>query len=177
MPTGPTSTFAEALGALGSDAAIARDDVRRWIDSSDLLTWSVVYELTESAWSRIQPEIPADEHVEFMRRYLLRCIEENPAPGEYLHGGYEAAWELATALKEWRKRGGRIAGTVRKVALDLEKIFRRGDAATQNRVHCGVMEHAFEDPAVRPYFVDWERDADLREAYKLAVEWGSAHES
>lgn len=170
------STFAEALSALSSDTPIARADVQRWIDSGDLLTWSGVYQLVEQAWARIQPPMTAEEHVDFMRRYLLRCIEENPSPGDHLHGGYEAAWELAAALKRWRLRGGRIASTVRGVAIDLEKIYRRGDPATQNRVLCGVMEHAFEDPAVRPYFVDWERDPELREAYKLAVEWGAAHE-
>jgi hypothetical protein len=169
--------YAEALSALSSGGTVARDDVRRWIDSGDLLAWSVVYALAESGWERIQPEIAAAEHAEFMRRYLLRCIEENPTPGEHLHGGYEAAWELAAALKQWHRRGGRIARTVRGVALDLEKIYRRGEPATQNRILCGVMEHAFEDPALRPYFVDWERDADLREAYRMAVEWGSTHES
>jgi hypothetical protein len=162
--------YAEALSALSSGGAVARDDVRRWIDSGDLLTWSVVYALSERA------ELPADEQAEFTRRYLLRCIEENPPPGEHLHGGYEAAWELASVLKQWRRSGGRIAATVRGVALDLEKIYRRGEPATQNRILCGVMEHAFEDPALRPYFVDWERDPDLRDAYKLAVEWGTAHE-
>jgi hypothetical protein len=165
--------YAEALSALSSGGTVARDDVRRWIDSGDLLTWSVVYALDPE---HIQPEMSREEHAEFTRRYLLRCIEENPSPGEHLHGGYEAAWELAAVLKQWRRRGGRIAATIRGVALDLEKIYRRGEPATQNRVLCGVMEHAFEDPALRPYFVDWERDADLRDAYKLAVEWGSTHE-
>ena len=170
------AAYAEALSALSSGDLVARDDVRRWIDSGDLLTWSVVYALAETAWSRIQPAISADEHADFMRRYLLRCIEENPAPGEQVHGGYEAAWELAAVLKLWRRRGGRIAAIVRGVALDLEKIYRRGEPATQNRTLCGVMEHAFEDPAIRPYFANWDRDADLRDAYKLAVEWGSTHE-
>ncbi|HYC60131.1 MAG TPA: hypothetical protein VEK79_11260 [Thermoanaerobaculia bacterium] len=170
------SSYADALSALRSGGNVARDDVRKWIDSGDLLTWSVVYALAETGWARIQPEIPGDEHTDFMRRYLLRCIEENPPSGDYLHGGYEAAWELAATLKHWRLLGGRIAATVRGVALDLEKIYRRGEPATQNRILCGVMEHAFEDPAIRPYFVDWERDPDLRDAYKLALEWGAAHE-
>jgi hypothetical protein len=168
--------YAEALSALSSGGTVARDDVRRWIDSGDLLTWSVVYALAATAWARIEPELSAEEHLEFMRRYLLRCIEENPPSGEHLHGGFEAAWELAATLKHWRRSGGRMANMIRGVALDLEKIYRRGEPATQNRIQCGVMEHAFEDPAIRPYFVDWERDADLRDAYKLAVEWGSAHE-
>lgn len=169
-------SYAEVVRHLEASDPIPRDDVRRWIDEGELLTWSAVYALTEKAWSRIQPEIPASEQLDFMRRYLLRCIEENPAPGDYLHGGYEAAWELASVLKQWRRRGGRIAKTLRGVALDLEKIYRRGDAATRNRVLCGVLEHAFEDPALRPYFVDWDRDEDLREAHKLALEWGAAHE-
>ncbi len=111
-----------------------------------------------------------------MRRYLLRCIEENPTSGDYLHGGSEAAWELAGCLKQWRAKGGKAANALRGIALDLEKIYRRGDDATRNRVLCGVLEHAFEDPALRPYFADWDRDADLREAYRLATEWGTAHQ-
>ena len=168
--------YAEALSALSSGDTVAREDVRRWIDSGDLLTWSVVYALADSGGSRIAPELTPEEHSEFVRRYLLRCIEENPAPGEHLHGGYEAAWELAAMLRHWRRLGGRPAANIRGIALDLEKIYRRGEPATQNRILCGVLEHAFEDPALRPYFVDWERDADLRDAYKLALEWGSAHE-
>lgn len=169
-------SYAEALAALQGDGAIARDDVRRWIDSGDLLTWSVVYTLTDSAWSRIAPEIPAEEQVDFMRRYLLRCIDENPTPGDYLHGGYEAAWDLAACLKLWRSLGGRSAAALRGVAIDLEKLYRRADVATQNRIICGVLEHAFEDPAIRPFFASWDRDCDLREAHKLALEWGASHE-
>jgi hypothetical protein len=171
------SPYAEVVQLLNGDGAIARDDVRRWIDSGDLLTWSAVYELTRKEWSRITPEIPAEEQIGFMRRYLMRCIEENPTPGDYLHGGYEAAWELATSLKHWRRlEGKRLASLIRGIAIDLEKAYRRGDAATQNRILCGVLEHAFEDPALRQYFNSWERDAELREIYRLALEWGAAHE-
>ncbi|HUP59191.1 MAG TPA: hypothetical protein VNA69_02100 [Thermoanaerobaculia bacterium] len=169
-------SYADVVRHLNSGEAIPRDDVRRWIDEGELLTWSAVYALAEHAAARIQPELSSDEQIDFMRRYLLRCIEENPAPGDYLHGGYQAAWELAGALKQWRRRGGKAAKTLRGIARDLEKIYRRGDAATKNRILCGVLEHAFEDAALRPYFADWDRDEDLREAYKLALEWGAAHE-
>lgn len=164
------TSYAEVLRQLSSGERIARDDVRRWIDSGDLLTWSAVYALIEKT------DVPLEEQFDFMRRYLLRCIEENPTPGDYLHGGYQAAWELAGQLRQWRTKGGRAANALRGIALDLEKIYRRGDDATRNRILCGVLEHAFEDPALRPYFVDWDRDCDLREAYRLALEWGSAHE-
>jgi len=169
-------SYADVLRLLQSDEPIARDDVRRWIDSGDLLTWSAVFTLTEEAWARIQPEIPIEEQVDFMRRYLLRCIDENPTPGEHLHGGYEAAWELAGCMKHWRRLGGRAATAVRGIAVELEKLYRRTDPATRNRILCGVLEHVFEDPALRPYFTNWDRDAELREVYKLAMEWGAAHE-
>jgi hypothetical protein len=170
------STYAEVLAALASEGAVARDDVRRWIDSADLLTWSALYSLFDSAAARITPELPQQDQVELSRRYLLRCLEENPTPGEHLHGGYEAAWELAAALRRWRRMGGRAAAAIRGVAIDLERLFRRGDPAVKSRILCGVMEHAFEDPALRRYFAQWERDQELREIYKLATEWGAAHE-
>jgi len=159
------STYAEAVRYLDSGEAVSRDDVRRWIDSGDLLTWGAVYALTRS-----HPDLLGDDQIDFVRRYLLRCIEENPPGGDYLHGGYEAAWELAACLKEWRGK------SPRGIAVDLDKLYRRGDDATRNRILCGVLEHAFEDPAVRPFFASWERDEELREAYRLALEWGAAHE-
>jgi hypothetical protein len=167
--------YAEVLRHLNGDQPIAREELRRWIESGDPLTWSAVYALTETSWARIRPEPAPEEQVEFVRRYLLRCIEENPAPGDYLHGGYEAAWELAARLTAWRRRGGRAASAVRDVAADLGRLYADGDAAMRNRILCGVLEHAFEDPKVRPYFAKWDRDDKLREAYKLAADWGSAH--
>lgn len=166
-------SYAEVVRLLSEDGAVAPEDVRRWIDSGDLLTWSAVYALLE----RPSTQFPVEEAADFMRRYLIRCIEENPAPGDHLHGGYEAAWDLAALLKEWRRRGGRVAATVRGIALELEKLYRRGDPATKNRVLCGVLEHAFEDAALRPYFSNWDRDEELREAYDLAMDWGESHES
>jgi hypothetical protein len=38
------------------------------------------------------------------------------------------------------------------------------------------MEHAFEDPGLRVYFANWERDPELREVYNTALEWGATHE-
>lgn len=164
--------YADVLRVLSGDEPVSHEDIRKWIDSGDLLTWSAVYALLEVP----STQFPPDEAADFVRRYLIRCIEENPSPGDYIHGGYEAAWELAAALKEWRRRGGRVAGSIRSIAVELEKLYRRGDPPTRNRVLCGVLEHAFEDAALRPYFANWDRDAELREAYNLAMDWGAAHE-
>ena len=158
--------YAEALRYLQEGEPVAAEDLQRWIDSGDLLTWSAVFALLE----RPSTAYPAGDAADFMRRYLLRCVEENPPSGDYLHGGYEAAWELAGLLKKWGSR------SIRGIVVDLERLYRRGDPATKNRVLCGVLEHAFEDPSLRKSFASWERDEELRDAYRLAVEWGESHE-
>jgi hypothetical protein len=79
-------------------------------------------------------------------------------------------------MKHWRTLGGKATAYVRGISLELEKMYRRAEPATQNRVLCGVLEHAFEDPVLRPFFANWDRDTELRDAYKLALEWGAAHE-
>ncbi|HVR39961.1 MAG TPA: hypothetical protein VMU84_12765 [Thermoanaerobaculia bacterium] len=169
------SDYPDILALLDSKASVARDDVRRWIDAGELQTWSALYALLDRAHDRIDPQQPEGEAIEFMRRYLIRCIEENPRPGEHLLGGYQAAWALAAKLKVWR-RGQKSVDILRGIAIELERIYRRGDSTTKNRILCGVMEHAFEDPALRPYFSGWDRDEDLKEAHKLALDWGVTHE-
>jgi hypothetical protein len=165
--------YADVLRHLTTGEPAPREEMRRWIESGDLLTWSALFALfTETRAT----QLPTDEAADFMRRYLLRCIEENPTPGDYLHGGYEAAWELAALLKLWRKRGGSLAASIRGIAIELEKLYRRGDAATKNRVLCGVLEHALEDKSLRRYFKSWDRDPELKEAYTLALDWGASHE-
>lgn len=164
------------LALLESEEPVARDDVRRWMESHELDVLAAVYELTRSAWDRIQPEPESVETADFMRRYLLRCIDEDPRPDDYLHGGYEAAWELAGLLKQWRTLGSAAKDILRRSAADLMTLYRRTDETTRNRILCGVLEHAFEEPELRPYFSSWQRDPDLREAYKLALDWGTTHE-
>ena len=93
-------SYADALRLLASDEPIARDDVRRWIESGDLLTWSVVYTLTGKAWSRIQPDIPLEEQIDFMRRYLLRCIDEQIKRPNTHRSRCRAA-----VPKRWRREG------------------------------------------------------------------------
>ena len=170
------SEAAQILALLGTGEPIARDDVRRWTESQELEVLGAVYELTRNAWDRIQPELEAVEFTNFMRRYLIRCIDEDPRPGDHVHGGYEAAWELAGLLKHWRTLGKESKEILRRAAADLTVLYRRTDETTRNRILCGVLEHAFEEPELRPYFASWQRDPDLREAYKLALDWGSTHE-
>lgn len=170
------ATYAEAVAALESGGPVSRQDVRRWIASADLLTWSAVYALIETASSRIEPELPVEECADLVRRYLVRCIVENPLPGEMLHGGWQAAWLLAAHMKAWRRRGGTAGAAVEALRSELEQMYRRDDPALRSRILCGLLEHAFEEPSLRASFAHWDRDCELRDAYRLAMEWGRSKE-
>src|SRR6185295_19734332 len=82
----------------GSDA-IRKEDVLEWMHEADLLTKAAVYQLTDRAWSRIQPEISRAEQCDFMAAYLLECLAGNVQNDAYIHSGFEAAWEIAAWLK------------------------------------------------------------------------------
>lgn len=169
-------TDAERIHALcATEETISRDDVRKWMASDDLETLAAVYQLTEVAFARIQPELDFAETTAHVRRYLLRCIDENPPADDYVHAGFEAAWQLAACLKLWCKLDG-AAPVLRAASAELKALYRRADETAKNRILCGVLEHALEDPDLRPHFGDWQRARDLREAHKLATEWGVAHE-
>ena len=162
------------VALLASEETVARDRVRSWMASDDLETLAATYALLDEAGRRIEPELSPEETTDMMRRYLLRCIEVNPPAGEYVHGGFEAAWALAACLKHWRVRA---EPAVRPTADALRSLYMRTDQTTRNRILCGVLEHALEDPALRPYFATtWQRSRELREAHQLALEWGTAHE-
>lgn len=165
----------QIVALLASEETIGRDRIRTWMAADDLRTLGAAYALCRSAAARIEPPLPLDEISAMTRRYLLRCIEENPSPSEHVHGGFQAGWELAARMKEWRRSGG-AETALASTADALRALYRRADDTTRNRILCSVLEHAFEDPALRPHFVTWQRSRELREAHQLALEWGSAHE-
>ena len=166
----------EVLQALRSNSLISRSDVGRWMADSDLETRALVYELTDKGWSRISPEPSMAEQCSFMSAYLLECIEVNESDQEYVHSGFEAAWELAAWLKHLAAMEDTekvITGVVR----DLEKLYRLSDAKSRNRIETGAVEHILEDSRLRKFFSHWKDDPELRSAYELCLEWGKAHES
>jgi hypothetical protein len=149
--------------------------VIEWIRSGDLETWAVLYVLTDKAYSRIQPELGMHDTCTLIEDYLVKCLIENPEPGDWIHSGYEAAWDLAGWLKHLESLGPRADRFIREVAARVEAAFREGDAETKERIINGFLEHTFEKPSLRNFFASWAGEPVLAEAYVLAAEWGDAH--
>jgi hypothetical protein len=142
----------------------------------DLRTRGAVYHLTAQAWERIVPELSMSEQCSFMAGYLFDCLILNPKSEDYVYGGFEAAWELASWLKhlEGREGGGIV---ITQVARRLTEAYLASDETTRNRIETGAVEHILESKPLRKYFESWASDPVLGKAYELCLEWGQAHES
>ena len=152
-------------------------EVRGWIaDESDLEVWSAVYDLLGPGWELIRPEQDMDETCGFMTRYLLRCVHENVQNDDGdVPTGYEAAHDLANCLKHWAAKLPETRDVLSDAASKITDAYRAGDDAERDRLLTGMLEHALESAAVRPYFERWKADALLGEPWQLAMEWAVAH--
>jgi hypothetical protein len=82
------------------------DEVGAWMSvEDDAKLAAIVYYLLQDHSDRLRPQIDWVDVYPFVLRYLIRCICENEtSDSDYVHSGYEAAWELAACLKQWAKR-------------------------------------------------------------------------
>ena len=160
--------------ALESDEPVPREDYLRWVQDGDLSSQARAYELSASAWGRIEPEPSMEEQCSFMARYFLSCIEHHLQSDEYVLNGFEGG----RALAAWLKHLQRVAGTesvVKDVARDMGELYKRLDEEGRNRLETGALEHILETPALRAYFNFWQDDSTLRVALESALAWGLAH--
>ena len=166
---------AEVETAISEAGTIAKSDYVRWSRQGDLATRARVYALAASHWSRIQPAPQMAEHCAFMADYLVECLLMNPPGDDFVHGGFEAGYEIAAWLKHLANDADGKA-VVADVARRLATAYKTSDAKTRNRIETGALEHALEAPKVRPFFSFWASDPVLMEAYGPARRWGLAHE-
>jgi len=163
------------IDALHESTEIARATVQVWMSATDLRIRAETYVLTGKAWDRITPELSGEQQCTFTAGYLLDCVERDVRDDDYIHNGFEAAWELARWIKHVVNIPG-IERFVTSVVSRLEELFTAGDEKLRNRIAVGVLEHALESPELRPYFAHWSKAPGLAEDYRMALEWGVAHE-
>jgi len=128
---------------------ISRSQYDRWI-LGDLSTRARVYALTSSHWSRIRPEPTGAQHCRFMADYLIECLIRDPEGDDFVHGGFEAAREIAAWLKHLAKTGAGSA-VVAEVAGRLAIEYKAADAITRNRIETGALEHALNREWFGPF--------------------------
>ena len=123
----------EALEALHSSQPIPHQQVIDWIGSGDLETWGVLYVLTDKAYSRIKPELGMHDTCSFIENYLVKCLIENPEASDWIHSGYEAAWDLAGWLKHLEGLGPEAVRFIRNTSRGSVSRGRLRDERTNHQ--------------------------------------------
>lgn len=150
-------------------------EVRRWIaDESDLELWAAIYEVLGRGFYQVTPEPGMEETCEFMTRYLLRCVHED-ITNDDVPSGYEAAYQLAASLKHWATKLPTTRPVLAGAVARITEAYRQANESQRDRLLNGTLEHALESPLVREYFRSWERDPELSEPWRLAMEWAIVH--
>src|SRR5258706_9605171 len=90
----------EVEGAISGTGTIPRTEYERWT-RGDLRTRARVYALAASHWSRIHPEPSIADHCRFMADYLIECLIRDPEDDDFVHGGFDAAHQIAAWLNSW----------------------------------------------------------------------------
>jgi hypothetical protein len=159
--------------ALESGDPIPRQLVRQWIDADSIAVDTLLYELIQDAWDRIQPTLESDETCLFIQRYLLRCIRDNPDRNVAL-----TRFEAAADLEVWFDHLGAQEDThtiAERVATAVTDLFLDGDAPIQGAIETGFLKHVLEQRSLRSFFAHWAHDERLKDAWRDASAWGDAH--
>jgi hypothetical protein len=167
--------FADIDAALLDDAPIPRERILCWIEAAkDLSTLAKLYRLTDEGYYRIQPDLGRDASCALIQRYLLQCIREGVSDDDEIQGRYEAAQSLHVwfcHLLEMKD----TSAVLTAAAGAITELFLASEEDVRTAIEAGFLEHVLETAALRPYFEHWSRDANLREAWERALEWGKAH--
>ncbi|HKW61596.1 MAG TPA: hypothetical protein VJN89_03540 [Candidatus Acidoferrum sp.] len=160
--------------ALHSNNSINRESVRNWIrEASDVETLALLYRLTDDAWSRITPCLEGEETCGLIRRYLVRCILENPdeniaLPRQEAAGELEVWFDHLSAKKDTQKM-------LKDVVAAVTELFLNGDDEIRSAIETGFLEHVLEQDSLRPWFSHWAEDERLSKTWQRALAWGQAH--
>ncbi len=149
-----------------------RAEIDSYTATNDLELWSAVYCAITETHCRIHPVPAVTERWSFILKYLMRCIREDPS-SDYVHSGYEAADHLACWLKSCASDLPGNGSAIELAERELAAAWTAGDQAVRDRLVNGVLEHALEKAAVRPFFAHWEKDPSLKGAWKLAMSWAT----
>lgn len=149
---------------------LSLDEVKIWMQSSDIQVLGFVYAMIHDHRFRIEPPLPVLDYVAWAKHYYERCLLENPE-GKWANSAYSAGWDLVGFFFSlWDDES-----VSRKLLLDLKKwlakLYTTADEGLRLCIVNATLEHLFERKDIRKYFSDWQQDPVLAPAYKEACLW------
>jgi hypothetical protein len=149
---------------------VACSDVQRWMASTDIEILGFTYALLSDRRIRIEPSVPLDDYVRFVKLYYERCFRENP-DGEWSDSSHSAGMGFVNLFAHlWRDMS-----VPRSVLDDLKvwlgRLYKEGDPDIRICIVQATLEHLFEQEQLREFFSDWKDDKILAVAHEEASEW------
>jgi len=148
------------------EAAIPKHKVVLWMRSEDIQVLGAVFKLlhTRRCYSRIDPPLEFTDYHRFHLLYYEECIVHEP-DGDWADSRYLAAHSLVNWFKGLWLDQSVDRECLRELKRVLEKLYRVGNEDIKTCVVVGVLEHLFEEKAIKRFFTDWAFADDLRAAY------------
>jgi hypothetical protein len=151
---------------------VRKADIVRWENSTDMEVLGLLYRYLANAqyFERIEPRMTRDEFASLARKYLGRCLSQDPQ-GVHSHNRYEAGWEIAALFSGLWREGESSRQECGRLKNWLAEIIKSGDGDIQLCLVNATLEHLFEDQKIARYFDDWKADHALARAYSEAMHW------
>ncbi|WDI42601.1 hypothetical protein [Bremerella sp. P1] len=143
---------------LVTDGTIPGGEVEEALRSDDLVVLGVLWQMVSSHWDRIAPAVDLVDCNRSIARYLLKCIEQNPTPDDFVCSNYEAARELLPLVHSMERGERERPGLVQETLENLREVYLRGDDNTRLCIETGFLEHLLEKRESIQWLKRWQAD-------------------
>jgi len=158
---------------LTSADTVPAERIREAMESPDLECQGELFNfiMEPGNIARVAPALEFEEYQSIVSRYLTRCVIEDP-PDAVACPRWVACYEFANWFRWlWLDRSIPRSAVVEAKQL-MRKLYVESGPNVRKALTQGMLEHLFENPAVRDFFSDWiTAEPELREAYNEASEW------
>ncbi len=158
----------------GAAREIRLVDLERWMESSDIEVLGAVYSIISEVrtFSKVSPPPDAAKCDRFALSYIERCIRHDPH-GEWASTRYEAAYDATSWFEAlWAETAGTSA-VLSDLRETLARLTMECDAAVQDCIVTGVLEHLFQNRKIQKFFAGWAEREVLKDSYKEGCELAS----
>jgi hypothetical protein len=163
------SPLTEIVAEFDKTTPIARDTVKRWMETEDIEAMGALMNLLadKKHFQRIDPPLAFQEYFPFAMHYYERSIRENP-DGEWSDSRTTAGWDFAKwFIHLWENRST-YDTEIRKLKSLLRRLYEGGSQEFRSALVTSILEHLFQKPDIADYFADWQNEPLLNPVYAEA---------
>jgi len=150
------------------------EKIKEWMKCRNVEALGVLYYfLTEKRYyMKIDPPLNFQDYFYFTKDYFSLCFKEDPDK-IWTDNKYEAGWDLVGWFKNFWEDKNISRKYLKDIKTWIGELYKDGNKELKECIVNATLEHLFESKEIRKFFSDWEKDPDLAEAYKMALEWSN----